>query len=448
MLEPAQSPTMRWLLLPALLFACAMSCSPPLRSEFEGESEGAIDGQGAYWGTQRIGANYFNEVPTAEWFSAASEAGIKLVRLAYGKWEGAERDFLIGNADSYEGLVEKDLAVLIRKLDIAQDHGMSVVLAPLSLPGARFRQFNGGRRDGRLWTDEVYLEQAVQFWRDLADRMKDHPAVVGYDLLNEPHPEWFHGKRDFWDRGFMEWYSTVEGGPGDLNRFHRTVAASIRDVDSETPIIVETGLYGTPWAIEYLRPVEVDNVIYSFHMYEPYAYTTKRINQGRVKYPGTVEIEALSKPWRFDVAAINEFFDPVRRWAETNGIPPSRIFVGEFGCDRSVQGAADYLRDLVRIFNEEGWHWAFYTFRPDSWPNLDYELGTDRPGERYWELAERGLLRESYDELYNQRRDNPVWSVLSTEFENRRRAGNGGEELTTESTEGGSAQGRELRIRN
>jgi endoglucanase len=62
----------------------------------------------AYWDSQRRGANWFNATPTREWLVAAREAGIRVVRLAPNKWESARRDFLIGDADRYEGIVDGD----------------------------------------------------------------------------------------------------------------------------------------------------------------------------------------------------------------------------------------------------------------------------------------------------------------------------------------------------
>lgn len=380
-----------------------------------------------YWDHQRKGANCFNRTLSAEWFDAASRAGIRLVRLAYGKWRGERRDFLLGSADDYMGLVAADLAQLVRALDSASDAGIKVVVVPLSLPGSRFRQFNGGERDGRLWTESAYLSQAAKFWRDLALHLKDHPAVAAYDLLNEPHPEWFHGRRDFWDAGSDQWYERVRGGPGDLNRFYRVIADAIREVDAGTPLIVESGLYATPWALDYLQPLEDERVLYSFHMYEPYQYTTRRINDGRFSYPGPVPVGDSGEERVFDAAAVDEFFDPVRRWSQRNGIPASRIFAAEFGCDRTARGAAEYLADLIRVFNREGWHWAFYSFREDSWESMDYELGTGRAGAAYWAAPEQETLVQRYSRIYDPRTDNPLWGVFRAEFENTDRGDAGRE---------------------
>ena len=364
-----------------------------------------------WWNQQRIGANCFNEVPRAEWFEAASEAGIGLVRLTYDKWTGERRDFLLGDAGDYQGLVQSDLAELRRVLDIAEANGIKIVLAPLSLPGSRNRQRNGMKRDPRLWTEEEYLQQAANFWRDLAKSLAGHPAIAAYNLLNEPHPEWFHGKQSFWDGGFDEWYESVKGTPGDLNRFNRTLTAAIRSADKQTPIIVESGLYATPWAFEYLEPLDDPAVIYSFHMYEPYDYTTRRINKGRFSYPDRLPDQ---------MPPLDEFFNPVRQWAERHNIPPERIFAAEFGCDRQAAGAERYLADLVKLFNREGWHWAFYAYREDVWQGMDYELGAGPPGAAYWKHSEAGTLHEHYGEVYGSRPANLLWSILRAEFDSRR----------------------------
>ena len=209
-----------------------------------------------YWQSQRKGANYFNKAPTKEWFLSAASANIKLVRFTYEKWIGEERDFLLGSADNYTGIVEQDFERLVKYLNIADSLGIKIVLTTLSLPGARYAQNNNGVRDGRLWKDLKYHRQAAKFWKDLATRLIDHPAIVGLDLINEPHPEWFYGKREFWDAGFDQWYSGVKGTAGDLNLFNRTMVSAIREVDKNIPIVVESGLYGTPWAFEYLEPLD------------------------------------------------------------------------------------------------------------------------------------------------------------------------------------------------
>jgi hypothetical protein len=72
----------------------------------------------AFWDEPRYGANSMNAgPPDAAYFEALAGYGASWVRLAYDKWEGEGRDFLLGSADDYDGLVEADLAALIAALD-------------------------------------------------------------------------------------------------------------------------------------------------------------------------------------------------------------------------------------------------------------------------------------------------------------------------------------------
>ena len=371
----------------------------------------AKESKTAFWNTQRRGANYHNQVPRKDWWTAANEAGIKVVRLFPNNWPTTERDFLLGNADNYEKLDEQDFQKLKEALDDAQSVGIKVVITTVSLPGLRWIQQNNDTEDARLWKAFKYHNQAAAFWRDLANRLKDHPAVVGYNILNEPHPE--RAKvvhfNDFWWDDFPSWYSKVASTPADLNLFYTTVVKAVREVDKETPIILDSGLYATPWAFKYLKPIRDDKVLYSFHMAEPYAYTTKRINKGRFTYPGKIVIgdgeDRIERYW--DAAELEKFLQPIAEWQKQNNVASTRIFVGEFGCGRTVAGAATYLGDLVNIFNKNRWHWAFYQFRTDgSWTERDYEYGTQPPGAAYWAALDRG------DKPQLPRVDNPLWDVL------------------------------------
>ena len=161
----------------------------------------------------------------------------------------------------------------------------------------------------------------------------------------------------------------------------------------------------------------IENVIYSFHMYEPYDFTTARINKGRYGYPGRMLLSNNQVEFELSKLFLKEFLSPINDWCERNKVPAEKIWVGEFGCDRSTDGVAEYLKDLIEIFNENNWHWSFYSYREDVWAAMDYELGTSKPHWKYWEYEQAGTLHLHYEELYDQKtNDNEPWDVLSTQF--------------------------------
>lgn len=362
---------------------------------------------GDYWDRQRRGANLFNRHETARRLTAARALGLDFVRIAPDKWSAARRDFLIGNADGYQGIPAADRAELRRVLNEADRAGIKVVLTMLSLPGARWRQNNDSRDDGRLWQERDFQTDAIRFWKELAAGIGRHPAVVGYDLLNEPHPaRTLAGLEDVASPEYARWWRSARGTPADLNRFYRRIVAAIREVDRSTPILLESSAYADAAAMGLLEPLDDPHVLYSFHFYEPWSYTTRRVNKGRYAYPDRMPRGWNAGTERWPRNRIPGMFDPVARWAAANGVPANRIVLGEFGCSRRVEGVAAYLSDVIDAANARGWHWAFYSFREDTWSDMDYELGTAVLPWRVTEQIQSGA--RSRDGLSG----NPLFSML------------------------------------
>jgi aryl-phospho-beta-D-glucosidase BglC (GH1 family) len=346
------------------------------------------------------------------WFKAAADVGIEFIRLAPVTWESEGRDFLLGDADNFTGIPERDYAKLESVLDFAHLHEVKVVLTMFSLPGARNRQSNDYKFDYRLWTDEKYQEQALAFWKELATRLKDHPAIVGYNPLNEPHPARKDGFQGENKKGFEQWLTQHKDTTADLNRFNRRVVKAIRSVDSETPIILNCWFHSAPEGFRHLTPVDDKAVLYAFHFYEPWEFATFRVNKGRFSYPDKMPVAGsdATEPWT--QADIQRRVQPVIDWAKRFDVSASRIVAEELGCDRRVLGARAYLEDLITTFNGHEWHWAFYSFRSSGWDGLDYELGTEKLGWKYWQEREKGI---DHEDLI-KRHDNLLWEVFTREF--------------------------------
>ncbi|WP_248919056.1 glycoside hydrolase family 5 protein [Pseudomonas entomophila] len=346
-----------------------------------------------FWNTPRHGGNSFNRLPPEQaYFNALDGYGASWVRLSYDKWHPARRDFLLGDADDYKGLVEADLKQLLAVLDRAHAAGLKVVITPLSLPGMRWAQNNQGRFDDRLWQEKRYWEQSARFWRDLARALKDHPAIAAYNLINEPAPEKQGGLAEHADPGQMKrWYAQQKGSARDLPALYRQLLAAVREVDSETPVMLDAGWYAAADAFGYW-PEALDDprVLYSVHMYEPYAATSapNLAREHPYPYPGQVPFAGQVQQW--DAKRVADYLRQPLAWADGIKLPRSRLVVGEFGCMRRLAGCRQYLEDVLTVLDREQLHWAFYSFREDSWDGMDYELGTTKVPWGYWQAAEQG----------------------------------------------------------
>lgn len=347
----------------------------------------------AFWNTPRHGGNSFNRLPPDQaYFDALSGYGATWVRLSYDKWQPAERDFLLGDADAYQGLSAADLATLRATLDRAHQAGLKVVIAPLSLPGMRWSQNNQGQFDDRLWQDKRYWLQAAAFWRDLARELKDHPAIAAYNLVNEPAPEKQGGLAEHADPGQMQqWYARRQGSARDLPALYRQLIAAIREEDADTPVMLDAGWFAAADAFGYWpAPLEDLRVLYSVHMYEPYLVTSapNMTRKQPIAYPGPAPFAGQTQQW--DGQRVAQYLRHPLNWAAAMNVPRSRLVVGEFGCMRRLPGCRQYLEDVLSVLDRHRLHWAFYSFREDNWDGMDYELGSAKVPWRYWQAIEQG----------------------------------------------------------
>lgn len=347
-----------------------------------------------FWDTPQRGGNSFNEAPPGKaYFQALRDTGATWVRLTPDKWRSAGgRDFLMGDADHYQGLVEADVTTLRRALDDANAVGLKVVLVPLSLPLLRWKQKNGDVVDQRLWQSFDNHAPAQRFWRDLATALKGHPALAGYNLINEPAPEYGttlaeHASRE----DMLKWYAGVQGGPRDLRQLYTELVASVREVDADMPLMLDAGWYAAADAFDYWpAPLDDAKLLYSVHMYEPYAATSAP-NQKRstpYRYPAEVPFGDRSERW--DAARVRSYLQQPMDWAKTHGIGANRMVIGEFGCMRRWPDCGAYLRDVLAVAEQQKVHWAFYAFREDGWDGMDYELGDKPLPGSYWQAVEKG----------------------------------------------------------
>jgi aryl-phospho-beta-D-glucosidase BglC (GH1 family) len=369
-----------------------------------------------FWNFQKKGANCFNKIPQEQWFSDAKDLGLEWVRLAYDKWDSEHRDFLIGDASDYKGLVNEDLDKLKQVILWADKYDIKIVIAPLSLPGSRYLQNNGFKPDSRLWESYDYWDQAINFWVDLVKELKDYDNIVAYNIVNEPHPELGAGVEEHYSPGdvtkFYDWYDKVQNTPRDIYKFYTKIIREIRKADPDKAIMLDAGWYGQPGAFCYWPKAFSDkNILYAFHMYEPYEFTSNKNfkEQNNYVYPGNVPFGNDTIYW--DKNTIETYFKPFLHWVKENEIPGSRIVAGEFGCMRKNTGADRYLKDVIDFLNKNMFHWAFYSFREDEWDGYDYELGTEGLSWKYWQAKERG------ENLPLPRKDNELFNIVKQQYE-------------------------------
>ena len=153
-------------------------------------------------------------------------------------------------------------------------------------------------------------------------------------------------------------------------------------------------------------PLGDSRVLYAVHMYVPWQATSLPNQRAdfRRRYPGfEAPYDGGRQVWHR--ASVRAHLALAFDWAEAHGLPATRIVVAEFGCMRRWQDCGSYLGDVISATDERRGHWAFYTFRPDEWDGMDYELPTSlTPGQYYW--------RKEQGTMGTLPRDGPLMDLL------------------------------------
>ncbi len=269
-------------------------------------------------------------------------------------------------------------ASLVRFLQEAEQVGLAVVV-DCHAHGLFFPDDNWRPEALERWRDPQAVAKLADFCRHLARLCRGNRTVIGYDLLNEPHPPYS-------DEGYQAW-----------NRVAEHVTRAIREVDQVRTVVIGCASYANPGGMAKLEPVSDPNVVYSFHMYLPHEFTEQGTRPqwpaGQV-YPGTIGLGWDEKtPTQVEAAWLRESVKAVVEFQRRHA---ARIWVGEFSARRDApqDSALRYLSDVLALFDEQGWDWAYHAFRESS--TWDLELPANPEAKKRQGSTPRLELLRSY----------------------------------------------------
>jgi hypothetical protein len=235
-----------------------------------------------------------------------------------------------------------NLATLDAALPLARAAGIRIILCAAETYGWSPSVFQGSAIDLAN-----YRTNLANFWSAMAQRYLNEPAIIAFDILNEPNTDYFH-------QG--QWYTNVMPA----------AVAAIRGVNSNIWLVVESEYQGAAGGFSTMPVLNDPQVIYSFHFYSPHSYC----NQGILSYVGyTATYPGSNSMWGVPPYTFwnqetlrNEMLDAINF---KNAHPDKRILVGEFGVLRWAPGADKWLSDSIELFEEYGWDWCNHS--PSGW---------------------------------------------------------------------------------
>lgn len=177
------------------------------------------------------------------------------------------------------------------------------------------------------------LTHFVAAWVRVAERVRDHPALLGYDLLNEPFPG---SKALNVDQADVE----------VMNPFNERVLEALAAADATRlffvePSAVRTNVFAGAFPSKLERyPAAAGRLVFSPHLYDPVVTTTGKYDGGRSRIAKNV--------------------GKMQGEAERLG---AALWVGEWSVwDGGVENGQAFLRDQLDAMDEVLAGWSFWNY--------------------------------------------------------------------------------------
>jgi len=209
-----------------------------------------------------------------------------------------------------------------------------------------------------FWTNPDLLEHFINAFVEVAKRFRDHPAVIGYELFNEPFP----GSLPFNDPDFEE---------KRLQPFFEKVIPKIRSIDPDSLIFFESSVATNMSGKTFMKKMPFPNIVFAPHYYE-------MPGEGSSRDKAVSHFSSLEKHCRQELGNIpwilGEFGLGV--WGPSNPGTPDEIrpqleildelFVGWTYWNYNAPGMPDWNAENMSIINSDGTeHWVVdYIARP------------------------------------------------------------------------------------
>jgi len=327
-------------------------------------------------GPEFLGSGYVGPPFTQADFDALAALGANVVNLSHPGLYTERPPYVLDEQ------VQENLDRLI---EMAARADLFVVITFRTGPGrSDFTFYRDGAGDWfdpellveSVWTDAAAQDAWVDMWRTAAERYREQPVVVGYDLMCEPNGEGIF--LDVYDP--EAFFPAHAGSLLDWNQFYPRIVAGIREADAETPILVSAQGWGAVRWLPALEPVDDPRLVYMVHQYEPQEQYTHQGPEGENSYPGEFDVDWDGAPDRFDRDWLAEYLSTVKTFQRAHSAPVS---VNEFGVERWVPDAAAFMADEMELFEDLGMNHMLWAWDPawEPWTSsvngMNYLYGPD-----------------------------------------------------------------------
>ncbi|MES1196925.1 MAG: cellulase family glycosylhydrolase, partial [Steroidobacter sp.] len=227
----------------------------------------------------------------------------------------------------------------------AKAHGVYLILN-MHVPQGGFQSLGKG---WDLWDKPENQQRLIALWKAIASRYKDQPVIFGYDLVNEPG---------------------VSTNRTQWQQLAQQLVGAIREVDSKHPVIVErvNSIHGEWINDDSMNFVTVNdkNVIYEFHIYDPYFYTHQHIawDEKMRNRDGGVWPDAANNHTR---KFLSDTVDQYLVWGTKHQVP---LYLGEWGVYKANfendRGGLNWIKDMIAVINQRKITNTYHVYHEES----------------------------------------------------------------------------------
>lgn len=245
-----------------------------------------------------------------------------------------------------------------------EKYNLGIILDLHRAPGYAFHSLS----ENRLFEDEGLQKRYIELWKAFTKRYLRYRNNVVFELLNE----------------------IVEPNSDRWNMLSKETVRGIREIDNDRIIIIGGNHYNSVNTLHKLDNIDDDNLVYTFHFYEPHIFTHQKANwepllkdlEFEVKYPsGEVTYEMyLNKDDKFknsysynintDKEYLRTLLQPALSFAKERNV---LLYCGEYGVidHAPMEDNIRWHEDLSELLREYGIGRAVWTYKSMSFPMVD-----------------------------------------------------------------------------
>ncbi|MBQ9340897.1 MAG: cellulase family glycosylhydrolase [Lachnospiraceae bacterium] len=257
-------------------------------------------------------------------------------------------------------LIEDGFNRIEKVIKWCEKYGLHIVL---DLHKTLGYSFDEGEKESGFFTSEKYQNIYYKFWDEMANRFGKYEDFVMFELLNEVT-----------DKEYLPSWIKI----------YKEAIRRIREKLPTIKILIGSYWYNSVWTVKELEGPFDENIVLSFHCYDPQLFTHQRAywqstmpadfameypakygfikNKSREIYDNSVLFEGFDEDKTIGTEFFEHIFKEAIGAAEKFGTP---LYCGEYGViDKAdVKSTARWYRDIHEVLNRHNIGHALWNYK-------------------------------------------------------------------------------------